>query len=89
MNPNEFTGLQLLQAMADGKLPAPSITQTMPMSMVHISEGLVRFTAQADERHLNPMGGCTAVLPPPCLIQSPPALYTACWRQGPATPQSI
>ncbi len=57
MNPSEFTGLQLLQAMADGKLPAPSITQTIPMSMVHISEGSVRFTAQADERHLNPMGG--------------------------------
>jgi hypothetical protein len=30
MHPKEFTGLQLLQAMADSKLPASSITQTIP-----------------------------------------------------------
>jgi hypothetical protein len=30
MYPKGFTGLQLLQVMADGKLPASSITQTIP-----------------------------------------------------------
>ncbi|GGP27257.1 PaaI family thioesterase [Silvimonas amylolytica] len=53
----ELTGLEILQAMAAGKLPAPSITQTMPMSMAEAAEGYVKFTAHADERHLNPLGG--------------------------------
>lgn len=53
----EMTGLEILQAMAAGKLPAPSITVTMPMSMEEAAEGYVKFTAVADERHLNPLGG--------------------------------
>ncbi len=57
MNLNEYTGLELLQAMARGDLPAPSITKTMPMDLQEAREGYVRFGAQADERHLNPMGG--------------------------------
>ncbi|GAA0782339.1 MULTISPECIES: PaaI family thioesterase [Pseudomonadati] len=57
MNLREMTGLQIMQAMLDGHIPAPSITQTMPMKAIKVSEGEITFEAQADERHLNPMGG--------------------------------
>lgn len=52
-----LTGLQLMQAMLNGDIPSPSITQTMPMNAIAVSEGSVTFEAFADERHLNPMGG--------------------------------
>jgi len=57
MNLSEMTGLELLNAMVDGNLPQPSISETIPMKMDIIETGLARFIVQADDRHLNPMGG--------------------------------
>lgn len=57
MQANKMTGLELLQAMARGELPGPSIAKTMPMSLVAAQEGSVVFHASADESHLNPLGG--------------------------------
>lgn len=57
MNPAELSGLELILAIVEGRLPPPSITLTMPMQMQAASAGYVRFSAQADARHLNPMGG--------------------------------
>ena len=57
MNPKEMTGLQLLQAMCAGKIPAASISETIPMQPYEVSEGTIRFKAKADNRHLNPLGG--------------------------------
>jgi uncharacterized protein (TIGR00369 family) len=56
MNPATMTGLELMQAMLDGKLPPPSISTTIPMQGVAIESGKVVFKARADERHLNPLG---------------------------------
>lgn len=53
----EMTGLEILQAMAAGKLPAPSICETMPMQMLSAESGKVTFSCQADQRHFNPLGG--------------------------------
>jgi acyl-coenzyme A thioesterase PaaI-like protein len=55
-----MSGLALLTAMADGVLPAPSITETIPMKMDVIEKGRVQFTVKADSRHLNPdsVTGC-------------------------------
>lgn len=52
-----MTGLQLLQAMADGKIPPASISETIPMRPTIIEEGQITFEVQADQRHLNPLGG--------------------------------
>jgi len=52
-----MTGLELLTAMSNGLIPAPSITETIPMKMDSIKKGVVRFTVKADARHLNPLGG--------------------------------
>ena len=57
MNIKEMTGLAILQAMARGEIPAPSITQTMPMTLVEAEEGRVVFHATAGRQHLNPLGG--------------------------------
>jgi uncharacterized protein (TIGR00369 family) len=52
-----MSGLELLSAMADGHIPAPSITDTIPMTMDIIQKGTVKFIVKADSRHLNPVGG--------------------------------
>lgn len=57
MNLKELTGLQLLQAMAAGKIPPASISQIIPMTPNTVEHGTVTFRVQADERHLNPLGG--------------------------------
>lgn len=57
MKIEEMTGLEVLQAMALGELPRPSITTTIPMTFVKIEEGRVLFHAIANDSHLNPMGG--------------------------------
>jgi len=43
LNNLEMTGLDLLQAMADGRLPHPSIADTMPMRLVEISKGAIKI----------------------------------------------
>ena len=57
MNLAEMTGLQLLQAMADGHIPPASIAKTIPMEVVKVSDGSISLHATADENHLNPLGG--------------------------------
>ncbi|GGB63602.1 PaaI family thioesterase [Shewanella inventionis] len=52
-----LTGLELMQAMLKGDIPPPSISETIPMKAVEVSDGKVTFEAMANERHLNPMGG--------------------------------
>ncbi|RZH27532.1 PaaI family thioesterase [Acinetobacter pittii] len=56
-NPMEMTGLEFLQAMVEGHIPPASISKTIPMQPTEISEGSVTFKAQADQNHLNPLGG--------------------------------
>ncbi|MCT8088869.1 PaaI family thioesterase [Acinetobacter sp. C_4_1] len=57
MNPKEMTGLQLLQAMCDGRIPAPSMSETIPMQPYEVSEGMICFKVKANNHHLNPLGG--------------------------------
>ena len=57
MNIKEMTGLQLLEAMCAGKVPAPSISETIPMAPYEVTLGSIHFKAKADQRHLNPLGG--------------------------------
>ncbi|WP_166267232.1 PaaI family thioesterase [Marinobacter caseinilyticus] len=57
MKIEEMTGLEILQAMVLGELPPPSITTTIPMSLIKVDEGEVVFHAMADDSHLNPLGG--------------------------------
>lgn len=57
INPKEMTGLEIMQAFADGLFPAPGIAKTMPMQPSEVEHGRVVFIATADARHSNPLGG--------------------------------
>lgn len=57
MDIKRMTGYELLTAMVEGLLPAPSICETIPMAISDVEKGVIRFTAKADSRHLNPLGG--------------------------------
>jgi len=57
MKPREMSGLELLRAAADGRIPPASMAATIPTSLVQIDPGYVKMRARADGRHLNPMGG--------------------------------
>ncbi len=52
-----MTGLELLKAIVAGKIPAPSMAATIPMSVVAAEPGFSQFSATAGRQHLNPLGG--------------------------------
>lgn len=52
-----MSGLELLQAVASGKLPSAAIGATMGMGKMVAEKGHIIIHAQADKRHLNPLGG--------------------------------
>ena len=57
MSIRNVSGLELMQAMVDGQIPMPPIAHVIPMRGVAAEHGRIVFEAQADERHLNPLGG--------------------------------
>ncbi len=57
MNVLEMSGIELMQAAADGLLPPPSISATMGLEFHQAEKGHVVFKATANKNHLNPMGG--------------------------------
>ncbi len=57
MNPKEMTGLQIMQAFAQGLFPRPGIARTMPMDVEAVEAGRVLFRVTANENHTNPLGG--------------------------------
>lgn len=50
------SGLEMLQAMLRGELPAPPITRTLDFQLVEVGEGRAVFQGQPGSGHLNPMG---------------------------------
>ena len=57
--PKEFSSLngrQILQAMIEGKLPAPPMAKTLAFELVEVGEGFAAFEGSPDEAFLNPMG---------------------------------
>lgn len=52
-----LSGLELLQAIVDGKAPMPPMAHTIPMAIISVAPGSVVFAATAGQQHLNPLGG--------------------------------
>lgn len=50
------SGLELLQAMARGELPAPPITHLMGTGRIQVEAGRVVVTLEPREYHYNPLG---------------------------------
>ena len=57
MNIEKMTGLEIMQAIVREELPHPTMSETIPMKVVHVEEGKVVSNAVANEKHLNPQGG--------------------------------
>ncbi|MFC4342764.1 PaaI family thioesterase [Cupriavidus numazuensis] len=55
-SPSLTTGLQVLEAIRDGRMPGSSISHTMPMQLTHVGSGEVAMMAMPDTRHMNPSG---------------------------------
>jgi uncharacterized protein (TIGR00369 family) len=51
-----LTGKQILQAMIDGRLPAPPIARTLSFELVEVGDGFAVFEGETSEALLNPMG---------------------------------
>jgi uncharacterized protein (TIGR00369 family) len=51
-----MTGRQVLQALIDGKLPAPPIAQTLSFWLVEVGDGLCVFEGDTGPHLLNPLG---------------------------------
>lgn len=52
----EYTGLELLQRIIDGKYPAPPISFQLNFALTEVSVGRAVFRGMPGERHLNPLG---------------------------------
>ena len=50
------TGLELLQAMVEGTVPAPTMARTLGFRLVEASPGLAVFEAETGPHLLNPLG---------------------------------
>jgi len=57
MNLQTMNGLEIMQALCKGSISEPAISRTIPMKPLEVEFGLVVIEAQADERHINPLGG--------------------------------
>jgi uncharacterized protein (TIGR00369 family) len=51
-----MSGIEYLQAMLAGKIPAPPIAVTMDFRLAEVSEGRAIFTGTPAEFHYNPIG---------------------------------
>lgn len=51
-----MTGRQMLEAIRDGRLPAPPIAQGMTFDLVDVGDGFAAFEGRTGEHLLNPAG---------------------------------
>ncbi len=54
---NKLSGLEQLTYIAEGEVPGPSMGVTMGAKLIEVQEGYAKFSAMANDAHLNPMGG--------------------------------
>ena len=52
-----MTGREALQALIDGKLPAPPIAETLSFWLAGVGDGFAVFEADTGKHLLNPLGG--------------------------------
>jgi uncharacterized protein (TIGR00369 family) len=51
-----MTGKEILEAIIDGRLPQPPISQTLSFWLVEIGDGVAAFEGEPGDHLLNPMG---------------------------------
>jgi uncharacterized protein (TIGR00369 family) len=56
VNPALLSGREMLQALIDGRLPPPSISETLSFRIVEVRDGFAAFEGDTGPHLLNPMG---------------------------------
>jgi uncharacterized protein (TIGR00369 family) len=51
-----MTGKEILQAMSDGRLPAPPIARTLTFTLIEVGDGVAVFEGEPGPHLLNPAG---------------------------------
>ncbi len=51
-----LSGIEMLQAMIDGRLPAPTMARTLGFRLVRVAHGEAVFESEAGPHLLNPLG---------------------------------
>lgn len=51
-----LSGIEMMQAVASGRLPRPPIGDTMDFVLVHVEPGYAVFQGRPNRRHYNPLG---------------------------------
>ena len=51
-----LSGIEILQAMIDGKLPAPTICEPLSFLLREVGDGYARFVGETSRRIMNPLG---------------------------------
>ena len=46
-----------MQSMMEGRIPRAPISEIVPMKPIEVAGGYIKFSARADKRHINPLGG--------------------------------
>jgi uncharacterized protein (TIGR00369 family) len=54
---DKLTGLELMRGMMEGRIPRAPISEIVPMKPMEVASGYIKFSARADKRHINPLGG--------------------------------
>lgn len=57
MDIKKLSGLELMQGVMEGRIPPAPISEIVPMKIIEVSSGYIKFFARADKRHINPLGG--------------------------------
>src|SRR4030043_2036880 len=57
MNIEKLSGLDLMKGMLEGRIPRAPIAEIVPMKPIEVASGYIKFSAKADKRHINPLGG--------------------------------
>ena len=52
-----LTGREFLEAILEGRLPAPPIAKTMSFRLTEVGDGFAAFEGEPGEHLLNPLGG--------------------------------
>jgi uncharacterized protein (TIGR00369 family) len=52
----EMKGLDIMQALLEGRFPYPPIAETLDFSLVQVERGQAVFQGTPQQKHLNPMG---------------------------------
>jgi len=67
----QISGLEFLEAIVDGRLPAPPMAKTLAFALESVDYGTAVFTGNPDTEHFNPTGsvhgGYAATLLDSCL----------------------